>query len=93
MNKQRRRALDDVHTAIMDAVDILEKAQAALEDIHDEEEEARDNMPESLWESEKYEQLDENVNAIEDAGFSLDDVKDTLDEILGNLWDIIHPEG
>ena len=90
MNAQRRKDLDNVHTKLMEALMKLEEVKNELEYVHEEEEEARDNMPESLQESERYQRMDEIVGIFEDSEWSIDDAVDTLEEVLGNLWDIIH---
>ena len=51
MNKARRKALDEVISKIEEAKELLENLQA-------EEEEYRDNMPENLQGSERYEAAD-----------------------------------
>ena len=90
MNAQRRKDLDNVHTKLMEALGKLEEAKGELEWVHEQEEEARDNMPESLQESERYQRMDEIVGIFEDSEWSIDDATNTLEEVLGNLWDIIH---
>lgn len=60
MNKQRRIVLEKLAGQITDAKD-------ELENIMGEEEECRDNMPENLQGSEKYEKANEACNAIYEA--------------------------
>lgn len=66
MNKARRKALGEVIAKIEDAKEMLE---ALLE----EEEECRDNMPENLHGSGKYEAADAAANDMLDAVNALDD--------------------
>lgn len=77
MNNTRRKALDEVHSRLMEAVDELER-------IEDEEQDAYYNLPESLQTSERGELMQEYWNTIADARLQ-------LDEIVGELWDIIEP--
>ena len=59
MNKLRRKNLEKL-------IESIEEIRADLETICEEEEEARDNIPESMQESEKYERADEaceNLNS------------------------------
>lgn len=66
MNKIRRKALCRL-------VEQIEEIRSVLEDIQCDEEEYRDNMPENLWGSVRYEKAEEAVSNIEDAISSLED--------------------
>lgn len=77
MNNTRRKALDDVHSKLLEAVE-------ELEGIALDERDAFDNLPEGLQMTERGEQMEEYADTIENA-------KDTLDDIIGDLWDIIAP--
>lgn len=59
MNKQRRKE-------IAKAIDLIEQAREILEAVLDEEQEAFDNMPESLQCSERGETMEEYISTIED---------------------------
>lgn len=71
MNKARRKALDEVISKIEEAKELLENLQA-------EEEEYRDNMPENLQGSERYEAADAAVDNMSSA-------VDALDEALSSI--------
>ena len=66
MNKIRRKQLQEI-------IDQIEEFKGALEDLQQEEEEYRDNMPENLWGSERYEKAEEAVSNIEDAVSALEE--------------------
>ena len=66
MNKVRRKALDKVICKIVEAKEQLESLQA-------EEEEYRDNMPENLQGSERYEAADAAVDNMSSAVDALDE--------------------
>lgn len=66
MNKQRRKQLD----VIIGAIRII---RDDLESIMNEEEEYRDNMPENLQGSEKYETADNACEALYEALDELDE--------------------
>ena len=51
MNKVRRKELQELY-------DIISEAKDRLEMLHDEEEEYKDNMPENLQSSERYEKAE-----------------------------------
>ncbi len=63
MNKPRRK--------------ILEEILAKLEDVKCDEEEAFENMPESIQYSERGERIEENVQCLEDA---LDNIRAVVEE-------------
>ena len=77
MNKQRRKALDEVHSKLMTIVE-------ELEDIEAEEEDAYYNLPEGIQNSEKGEKMQEYVEIISSTRYQ-------IDEMLGYIWDIIAP--
>ncbi len=66
MNKVRRKALDEVIAKI-------EEAKELLEVLQEEEEEYRDNMPENLSGSDKYEAADAAVDNMSSAVDALDE--------------------
>lgn len=71
MNKIRRKNLQTI-------IDRLEDIKADLEEITYEEEEYRDNIPENLQGSEKYECADEACDNLNDAADTLNEVIDSI---------------
>lgn len=71
MNKIRRKNLQAI-------IDRLEDIKAGLEEITYEEEEYRDNIPENLQSSEKYERADEACDNLNDAADTLNEVIDSI---------------
>ena len=71
MNKIRRKNLQTI-------IDRLEGIKADLEEITYEEEEYRDNIPENLQSSEKYERADGACDNLNDAADTLDEVIDSI---------------
>lgn len=71
MNKIRRKNLQTI-------IDRLEDIKADLEEITYEEEEYRDNIPENLQSSEKYERADGACDNLNDAADTLDEVIDSI---------------
>lgn len=59
MNNIRRKS-------VKEALNLIEKAREILEEVKDEEQEAYDNLPESLQYGERGEQMQENIDNIED---------------------------
>lgn len=73
MNKQRRKRLDQLATSLDDAI-------AELTEIHDEEEEALDNLPDSLRESDRGQEIEDAFDSLETA---LTDLESVATEIRG----------
>ena len=72
MNKARRKAIDEVISKIEEAKELLENLQA-------EEEEYRDNMPENLQGSERYEAADAAVDNMSSAVDALDEAISSIE--------------
>lgn len=75
MNKARRKWLQSV-------IEQLEAQKTEIESIQEEEQEAYDNMPESLQDSERGQAMYECVSDLESERDSLEDVAQNLQEIL-----------
>ena len=75
MNKQRRKRLEDVASR-------LEECMADLEYIKEEEQEAYDNLPESIQYSERGDAMQENVDDIDYVISDLDQVIDSVNNII-----------
>lgn len=73
MNKVRRARVDEV-------IERLQELQSEIEDILREEYEYRDNIPENMQQSEKYETADSNCNCLQNACDSIDECIDQLGE-------------
>lgn len=73
MNRIRRKALNDIK-------DQIEMLRCTLEQLAEEEEEYRDNMPENLQGSERYEKADEACDSLNSALDSLDEAVEHIDE-------------
>lgn len=71
MNKQRRKQIEDVTGKIRDLL-------ADLENLRDEEEEYKDNIPENLQGSERYENAEECVYDLTEA---IDSIESALEDI------------
>lgn len=73
MNKVRRKTLQDLYDIIADAKD-------NLDEVRGEEEEYKDNMPENLQGSERYERAEAAVSALESAISSLEEALGYIEE-------------
>ena len=75
MNKQRRKYLAE-------AVEKLSEAMSIVEDVRNDEQDAFDNMPESLQYCERGEQMEEYIDNLDGAYDNISDVADALQEII-----------
>ena len=75
MNKARRQWIEKI-------VNELETQRDELNNVYEEEQEAYDNLPESIQGSERGEEMYEGIGTIEDAS-------DSLDELIENLRELI----
>lgn len=86
MNKIRRKELASI-VAKLEALDALRlEIKDELEAVMDEEQEALDNLPESLQESERGEQMQEYLDAMESALCDLEEID--IESISDQLRDI-----
>lgn len=93
MNKERRKAIDALITEIRglenEMTCLVQQVESAVEVVLGDEQDAFDNMPESLQYAEKGEAAQEAINALEYAdgemGSWLSDITDKADEIIGYL--------
>lgn len=75
MNKARRQKLSK-------AITMIEELMSMIEEIKDEEQEAYENLPESLQYSERGEQMDEYIYNLEDVFCDLESMQATITEII-----------
>lgn len=75
MNKQRRKELDHIH-------EILLEMSERLQWVADEEQEAFDNLPEGLQQSERGQTMEETAT-------NLQEWAETLSDIVGDLWEVL----
>lgn len=76
MNAARRKEIER-------AIDLLYQAKEIIENVRDDEQDAYDNMPESLQYSERGERMSENVDALDNAA------DNDIEDIITNLNEII----
>jgi hypothetical protein len=75
MNKARRKWLEDIYNR-------LEVLKDELENISAEEQDAYDNLPEGIQDSERGDVMEENVSDIDDAASSIEEIMDTIQDII-----------
>lgn len=75
MNNERRKVINKI-------IDKLEEVKSELESCADWEQEAYDNLPEGIQESERGDRMQENVDCLYDVTESISDLIDQLDDII-----------
>ena len=73
MNRNRRKRIADLR----ERIDIIKNE---LEEVMEEEQDARDNLPNNLQDSEKAEKMDDTIGSIEYAIGNLEETIENLDE-------------
>ncbi|MBQ7875394.1 MAG: hypothetical protein IJ306_09635 [Oscillospiraceae bacterium] len=73
MNNIRRKRIEEL-------IESIEEIKSILEEISEDEEQARDNMPESLWGTERYEKIESACENLSGAYSSLEEACDYLQE-------------
>ena len=74
MNKQRRKQLEK-------AFDLVNQAQDILQDVKEEEEEALENLPDSIRNSDRGIEMEGFAEMLEDAFNALDDANSIIEQI------------
>lgn len=76
MNANRRKNLDEILNRIDELARMAESIREDVEMVLEEEQDAFDNLPESLQDSERGERMQEAIDALENAldGLDLNDV-------------------
>ena len=75
MNNAKRK---DITKSITE----VEEAHSIIEDVAAQEQESLDNMPENLWESDRYQTMEETVSDLVDIQGELEDIASRLYEII-----------
>lgn len=88
MNKVRRTTLKRVLGKMEELTAIIDEVQESLQEVMDEEEEALGNLPTSLQEGERGQQMQDYIDTLSDAIDSLseldmEDLYQRVEEIIG----------
>ena len=75
MNKQRRKEIEKAQDIILEAKDMLESAM-------EEEQDAYDNLPESIQDGERGEEMQSYIDILQEVVDNLYDVYDQIGEVL-----------
>lgn len=66
------------------AIDHLREASNIVDQIKDEEQDSLDNMPENLQESERYSNMEEAVDALDDALVSINEAFEHVEDAMNH---------
>lgn len=88
MNRQRRKDISDISAELKSAIETLEEIKDRVEAVRDEEQEYRENMPDSIGDGEKGEQADAAISQLEEVLDAIETLVDVdpcamLDEAAG----------
>ena len=75
VNKARRTKLEY-------SMQLLRTAQGVVEDVKLEEEDAADNVPEGLQESERYSIMMDAIDSLEEASVNIEEAIDCIDQVI-----------
>ena len=76
MNNNRRKQLKE-------AIILISKAQEIVHSVKEEEQDTRDNLPDSLQDSDKANLMNEYVDALEETDANFDDLIESIKEVIG----------
>jgi flagellar biosynthesis chaperone FliJ len=84
MNRERRKQIAAAREKIEVIGNDIQAVIEALQEIRDDEEGARDNLPPSLQDGERAQQMQESIDALEEAigtleSFDANDIGETLE--------------
>lgn len=85
MNATRRKEISKVLKRLYELVEDMSDLLGDIETIKDDENEALENILESLQESERYTQIESAANNLDEAYDVFSDMKDSLDDVINSL--------
>ena len=86
MNRIRRKSLRTTLGQMDELSTVLETVKEALQDVLNEEQEAYDNLPEGLQESDRGQQMQEYIDALEGVVDSLGELD--IEDLYGTIEEI-----
>ena len=89
MNKYRRKMIERVQDEIRLLYDKIEDLRSEIDCIKEEEQEAYDNLPESLQYSDRGDAMQQSIDALETAYDYIDDCYSRLEEFDNSLEEAI----
>ena len=87
MNAARRKAIKTIALQLDQLKEEIETCMAEVEGVKDEEQDAFDNLPESLQETERGEVMSIAIDNLDIASSDLESILSSLDDVISNLSD------
>lgn len=87
MNKERRKVIDEIIVALGRLQSEAQNASQAATNVLDEEQEAFDNLPESLQDGDKGMDMQTAIDNLENAISLIDDIDNMVEDIVSTLED------
>lgn len=88
MNKQRRKEIENIIMELNDAKSKLEKLSARIETVLDEEQDAFENLPEGIQDSERGDIMQRNIDSLENAFDGIDNAFNEINDAIAYFDDI-----
>ena len=85
MNAVRRRTITKLIGRLNSLLGEMEDLLGDIDIVREEENEALNNMPESLMETDRYAQIEAAADNLEDAYDTFSDMKDSLEDVVNSL--------
>ena len=87
MNASRRKQIAKIAKRIQELHELTDGIRADIEGIMDEEQEAFDNLPESIQESERGEKSQSAIDELDDINSNLDLIMDDVENLASQCED------
>lgn len=84
MNKKMRKSLSEAQDLLEKAYDLLEEAKSIIEDVACEERDKFDYATEGLQATERFQQIEENAETMDNFVSEIEDAMDTIYSLQGN---------
>jgi len=85
MNAVRRRTITKLIGRLNGLLGQMEDLLGDIDIVREEENEALNNMPESLMETDRYAQIEAAANNLEEAYDTFSEMKDSLEDVVNSL--------
>jgi predicted nucleic acid-binding Zn-ribbon protein len=80
MNNDRRKQISDIEKRLSALKESASQIKVDIDDAKSEEEEAKENLPDSLQQGDKGEAMDANIGNLESASEQVDDIETSIEE-------------
>lgn len=88
MNKERLKKISDIAELLDNAKSSIEALRDEINDLQEIEQDILDNYPENMQDGARYERTDRANDALLEAVEGVDNIVDSLDDLIGTLQGI-----